>query len=76
MNNSTNQQTRDWGQDWNSSSQRMGPTDWFQTNEELQLPLVVPNMKSGKGFQTNGELQTKPSAIPNMESGIELKSGS
>lgn len=40
----------------------------MHTNGELQLPPSIPNVESGEGFQTNGEWQTKPSAVPKVES--------
>ena len=36
-------------------------------NGEVQLPPAVPQMESGGRFQTNGDLQTNPSSLPNVE---------
>ena len=35
--------------------------------------LTVPYVESGGGSQTNGELQPKPSTVPNVESGNRIK---
>lgn len=46
----------------------MGTVDQFHTNEELQLPPAIPTVEYGERLQTNGQSQTQPSAVPNMES--------
>ena len=53
----------------------MGTEDWSQTNGELQLWPVVPKVEWGEGFQTNRELQTKPSSVPNTESRDSTRAG-
>ena len=42
-------------------------------NGELQLPPTVPNTEFGEEFQANVELHTKPSSVPNVESGNRIK---
>ena len=56
-----------WGKDRTSRPPKAGIADRFQTIGEWQL-LAVPNVESGEGFQTNGKLQTKPPAVPGVES--------
>lgn len=42
-------------------------------NGELQLPPTVPSTEFGEEFQANVELHTKPSSVPNVESGNRIK---
>ena len=52
-----------------------GPNQQTPKNGEPQLPPAAPSMQSGGGFQTDGELQTKPPAAPSMELGVPIKWG-
>ncbi|KAK2492712.1 hypothetical protein MC885_016371, partial [Smutsia gigantea] len=54
-----------------------GPKEWeLQTaskHAELGLPPAVHHVEAGEGFQTNGELQAKLSATPDVESRLKTK---